>query len=138
MGPGETSGICNDITESIQDYIGQIAYPNDYIYSNFERLTSNAEYLLYPQDTTDECGDIEDHIINSSSSYEILDTGWLDNGILCRYKTNMSNSYIYSSSVVQFSDGRNQTNQVLKTIISVLTDISYYENVKMYVYNQET
>ena len=138
MSPDDTSGICCDINESVQDCIGLIANPNDYICSNTEGVPKNATYLLCPQDTTGECQDIDEVIVNSSSTYNRSDTGILDENILCKFKISVNSSMPYPSAGTLLADGSRLVGQISRSIVNMHVDYNYRGIIKTYVYNQET
>ena len=122
----------------MEDCISSIANPNDYICSNSGGVPSNAAYLLCPQDTTNDCRDIDEVIVNSSSTYNRSDTSIVDQDVICKYKISINSSLSYPSAGAQLADGSSLTGQISRTIVSVHVDYNLDGHINMYVYNQET
>ena len=122
----------------MEDCISSIANPNDYICSNSGGVPSNAAYLLCPQDTTNDCRDIDEVIVNSSSTYNRSDTSIVDQDVICKYKISINSSLSYPSAGAQLADGSSLTGQISRTIVNVHVDYNIDGIIKMYVYNQET
>ena len=138
MGPDEVSGICCDINESVQDCIGTYANPDDYVCSNSGGVPSSAAYLLCPQDTTGQCEDTNEIIVNSSSTYNRSDTGYIDEDGICKYKISINSSHPYPLAGTQLADGSSLTGEISRTIVNSYVRYNIRGIIKTYVYNQET